>query len=195
MVESVFAAGQLKRTMGIFDRFLKSKSAATAAGLPDNSRLVKAMVSLGKKDSEKNRRALHVGLVTSTLIVATTEVFDPNAEAAPAKKKAKKKAAKKAKKKSKAKNKADESVDGGAGLSLKIVKDEHGATVLPVFTDDGAFMAWYKEGSPFVALPAKDIFQLVLEHDLARIAINPAGPVWGTLSQADIQRLLFSGDG
>lgn len=181
--------------MGILDRFFSKKPAPSASGiegLPDNSKLVQAMVKLGKKDSEKNRRNLHAQLVQSTLIVATTEdISQPK----PAKKKAKKKAAKKAKKKSKAKaKKAAESLDDGEGTSLKIVKDEHGEIVLPVFTDDTSFLAWYKEGSPFVAMPARDVFALVLEHDLAKIAINPAGPIWGTLSKGDIQRLLFAGD-
>ncbi len=179
--------------MGILDRFFSRPSAPAGTGsgaLPDNSALVAAMVKLGKKDTDKNRRALHASLVQSTLIVATTEEFGRP----PAKKKAKKKIAKKSKKKSKAKNAAPET-DAGEGTSLKIVKDEKGETVLPVFTDDKSFLAWYPQGSPFIALPAKEVFALILQHDLAKIAINPAGPVWGVLSQADIQRLVLANGG
>ena len=86
-------------------------------------------------------------------------------------------------------------VSGDQKLSFKIVKDEQGHKVLPAFTDRASFLAWYTDGSPFVALAAGQVARLVAEDKVDRLALNPAGPIWGVFSRNDLISFFAEGQG
>lgn len=57
------------------------------------------------------------------------------------------------------------------------------------FTSEEALLKWKKEGTPYIALGAKDIFSLALQSEMESIVINPAGPTGGELTLPEIHIL------
>lgn len=75
-------------------------------------------------------------------------------------------------------------------VNLLIERDEQGAKLLPAFTDLAALRAWNGACPQQAAIAGESLLELALDHEFAALLINPAGPVGGGLTRAEIQMLL-----
>ncbi|MBE7437361.1 MAG: SseB family protein [Spirochaetales bacterium] len=133
---------------------------------PPSDPVLAALILLARREDPLNRAAFYNALGRSMLYIATTAPIDETKDR-------------------KNKEKLEHS------LSLKILKDESGAMILPAFTGTNHFLKWYPEGSPYVGLMGQSLMELFLRQKTDLLAINPAGPVWCTLDKKQITEALL----
>jgi hypothetical protein len=81
-------------------------------------------------------------------------------------------------------------------VKINVVGSEapDGSKGLVAFTSEKALLAWRPVGCPYVELRAPDIVSLALRSDLRSIIVNPAGPVGGYVSYAELTALAEGAD-
>jgi hypothetical protein len=76
----------------------------------------------------------------------------------------------------------------GEHLNLVTLQDSDG-TVLPVFTDTAAVLAWCTDGAGIVALPARALLETASAARTGKIVINPDSPTFGYVTRYEIEAL------
>lgn len=132
-----------------------------AAGEPlRNTALVEAMDAVARDDRPEARAMLFQLLLESTVVVATSEAGPPGTR----------------------------TTEAGEHLSLITGSDEDGP-VVPMFTSVDALLRWMPGGSPYAALPASALAQMVASQPPARIVVDPGSPTWGIITQQEVEAL------
>jgi len=132
---------------------------------PTNPDLVRAMQTVASSDDAPARQTLYTAFLQSTLLVPINA-----AEGAPAT--------------------GWQPVEGETNVDFVVAQDDQENFALFAFTDEDSLRAWKAEGSRFIALSAKNLFQIALDMDIATILINVAGPVvGGELTRWEFQAL------
>ncbi len=132
---------------------------------PSNPRLEKAMREMAKGEDPKKRRELYQQLLKSSLLVSTPKPPEGVAR--------------------------DGWVKTKTHLDIQFhsIENAQKKPAMLAFTGVDALQRWKKEGSPFLALGAKDVFALALKSGMDSLVINPAGPTGGELTLPEIQIL------
>ncbi len=63
-------------------------------------------------------------------------------------------------------------LEKGAQLSFTSVFEVGGKLVMGVFTSQAALMNWATETKPFVTLPAKEVLEIAVEHQISQVIID-----------------------
>ena len=130
---------------------------------PSNPRLEKAMRELAKGEDPAKRREVYQELLKSTLILSTPQPLEGKAS----------------------QHKSGEKL----ALQFHSLQNAGKKPGMLAFTSKEALLKWKKEGTPYIALGAKDIFSLALQSEMDSIVINPAGPTGGELTLPEIHIL------
>jgi hypothetical protein len=75
-------------------------------------------------------------------------------------------------------------------LAIPASRNAQGEMVMGVFTDPPALKRWAPGAAEFLAIAAWKLFDIMLQNGFAEIVINPAGPVSGKLTRAEVERLM-----
>jgi len=124
--------------------------------------VLEALLKLARAENAENRSEFYQKLARAMLYIATTSPVAPDKK----------------------------QQNSEHSLSLRINKDESGAMILPAFTTQEHFLKWYPQGSPYVGLSGQSLMELFLRQKTDLLAINPAGPIWCTLSKNQIREAL-----
>lgn len=73
-------------------------------------------------------------------------------------------------------------------LRLLTFTDAEGIA-LPVFTDADALLRAFPQGAGYVTLPARTLFQMAVDNQTAKIALNPGSPTGGYLTRPEFDAL------
>jgi hypothetical protein len=130
---------------------------------PSNPRLEKAMRELAKGEDPAKRREVYQELLKSRLILSTPQPLEGKAR----------------------QHKSGEKL----ALHFHSLQNAGKKPTMLAFTSEEALLTWKKEGTPYIALGAKDIFTLALKAEMDSIVINPAGPTGGELTLPEIHIL------
>ncbi len=76
----------------------------------------------------------------------------------------------------------------GDTLSFVTLQTDDGP-VWPVFTSEEALLSWRPEGSRFAEIPARALFEMAAANGTARIDINPASGIRGSIVRREIEAL------
>lgn len=63
-------------------------------------------------------------------------------------------------------------LEKGAQLSFTSVFEMEGKLVMGVFTSQATLMNWATETKPFVTLPAKEVLEIAVEHQISQVIID-----------------------
>lgn len=121
-------------------------------GSPKNTALERAMHELARHDNEKTRKALYEAILASTFILqgdvsGGREVRQGKWIA-----------------------------DSNTRVAFRTVEHPPGTIVLPTFTSVEALASWAGPGVPWVALPARQLFQSIAPGDIKEVRVNPFQP-------------------
>ncbi len=133
-----------------------------------NPYLLNTMQAVAQDDTSEHREAFYRALLKSVLILPTSERSVEGL--APQK----------------------QTLTQDTVADLVVFRNPEGELVLLAFTDRDAVLAWRPEGTPYLALPAVDLFSLAAQNRVSEILINPVGPVRGQLTREEIVTLAQS---
>jgi len=133
---------------------------------PTNPELVRAMQTVASSDDAEARQTLYLAFLQSTLLVPINTLDDEPAT-------------------------GWQIVEGETQVDFVVAQDDQDNYALFAFTDEDSLHAWKSEGSRFITLSAKNLFQIALDtENIASILINVAGPVvGGELTRWEFQAL------
>ncbi len=63
-------------------------------------------------------------------------------------------------------------IEKGTQLSFTSVFEVEGKLVMGVFTSQATLLHWANETKPFVTLPAKEVLEIAVEHQISQIIID-----------------------
>ena len=75
-------------------------------------------------------------------------------------------------------------------LEVVTVEDDAGRLVLPTFTSEAALNEWKPEGSPYMALPARLVVELLAVSDWDRIVVDGGGGHGFSITRVDARQLV-----
>jgi len=76
----------------------------------------------------------------------------------------------------------------GEPLNLVTSADADGI-VLPLFTDENAILRSQPQGSPFIALPSRAVFEMAVANGTNKIVLNPGSPTSGFVTRREMEAL------
>lgn len=125
-----------------------------------NTALVEAMEAVARDDRPQARALLFQLLLESTVVVATQDAGPPGTR----------------------------TMAQGEHLQLITATDDEGL-VVPMFTSTDALLRWIPAGSPYIALPASALAEMVASGPPARIVVDPGSQTWGIITEHEVEAL------
>lgn len=132
-----------------------------------NPELTEAVKAVAERDTPERRQVLYQALLDSTLILPTPEEPEESGTE-PA---------------------ASDITEEDEALTFVTFEDDAGETVLIVFTEEDAALAWEPEGLPYIALKGRDLLMIAAENEVAALVLNPGSPETAHLDQDEIVAL------
>ena len=131
-----------------------------SAASPENPKLIRAMERAAKERTEDARSHVHRELMRSNLYLAIPAPIDC------------------------AKNCRWTKLKEGLELKCLSTRNTSGEVVVPVFTDEATLGKW-KPNAFWIAMPASELFPVLLQSELAQLVINPGGSTGGILMRGN----------
>lgn len=121
----------------------------------------RAMEAVATNDNAETRSALFQALLNTTLVAAT-----PNAPA----------------------EERSWTADEGDEFALVMLDSDEGP-VLPVFTNADRLLEWQPQGSGYVAVPSRALFEMAAASGAERLDINPGSATRGSIVRNELEAL------
>lgn len=78
-------------------------------------------------------------------------------------------------------------LEGQTSYGILLSKNADDEPIAAAFTDEAALGAWKREGNAYIGLQGPDFFRMMLDMNIASVLLNPAGPMGGEITRAEIQ--------